>query len=198
MGTTAEMRHLAIDLDDVVLDYTGGVAAAVKMEFGVDLSAEDFTGWDLHPVLDPIIGRSWWSWMRDREWLWANFPAVPGAMGGLEKLRRQGFYLECVTSKPQWAEHNTWKWLGRWRPPFQRVTIVGPKDRKIDFTDAELLVDDKMKNLNEFVQEGRQAILFDRPHNRHDQFPTRVGTWPELVETLLGTRTDGVRSTPDH
>ena len=35
--------HIAIDLDDVVLDYTGGVAAAVEMEFGVKLSAEDFT-----------------------------------------------------------------------------------------------------------------------------------------------------------
>ena len=100
------MKHLAIDLDDVVLDYTGGVAEAVAMEFGVKLTAEDFTGWDLHPIVDPIIGRSWWAWMREREWLWANFSAVPGAMGGLEKLRRQGFYLECVTSKPQWARQD--------------------------------------------------------------------------------------------
>ena len=189
------MRHLAIDLDDVCLDFTGGVKASVEREFGVVIPDDAFEAWDLHPILDPIIGRSWWKWLREREWLWANFPAVNGAIGGLERLRLEGFYLECVTSKPRWAEYNTWRWLGRWRPPFQRVTIVGDKDRKVDFTEADLLIDDKLKNLQEFVQAGRKGIMFDRPHNRHDQFPTRVGTWPELVETLLGTR-DGLRQAP--
>jgi 5'(3')-deoxyribonucleotidase len=190
------MRHLAIDLDDVVLDFCGGLRDAIRKEYGVTITEEQMTQWDLHPLLDPIIGRSWWSWLREREWLWANFPAIDGAMGGLDTLRRQGFYLECVTSKPVWAEHNVYKWLGKWRPPFHRVTIVGPNHRKADYTDATILIDDKLENLVGFQAsgKGRKGIMFDRPHNRHDQFPARVGTWPELVETLLGTRdgqTDG-------
>lgn len=183
------MKHLAIDLDDVCLDFTGGVRAAVQREFAVEIPESAFEAWDLHPVLDPIIGRSWWKWLREREWLWSNFPAVDGAVGGLERLRHEGYYLECVTSKPRWAEYNTWRWLGKWRLPFNRVTIVGEKDRKIDFTDAELLIDDKPANLTPFVDAGRQGILFARPHNRHEQFPSRVRDWPELV-AQLGTRND--------
>jgi 5'(3')-deoxyribonucleotidase len=174
--------HVAIDLDDVILDFCGGVRQAVKTEFGVELKPADFDRWHLSEILDPIIGRSWWSWMREREWLWANFPAIDGAIGGLEVLRRKGHYLEIVTSKPHWAEHNTWKWLGKWRPPVQRVTIVGPDDRKRDFTDAHLLIDDKPQNLSEFVP--GMVILFDRPHNRTEDRFARASAWRDVVRMV--------------
>lgn len=176
--------HIAVDLDDVVLDFVGGVIRAVNTEYGTKLRLEDVTNWELKKVLNPIIGRSWWAWLRDREWLWANFDVVPGAIGGIDTLRRQGHYLELVTSKPEWAEHNVWKWLGKWRPAFNRVTIVGPKDRKVTMTDAEILVDDKPSNCAEFVLVGRGAILFDMPHNRGFKNLPRVDSWPMLVQVI--------------
>src|SRR5574342_867968 len=156
--------HLAIDLDDVVLDFCGGLRHSVMTEYGIEV--KDFTKWEISEVLNPIIGYSWWKWLRQRDWLWPNFPAVPGAIGTLGRLRRDGHYLECLTSKPEWAEFAVWKWLGKWRPPFNRVTIVGPEDRKALFTSAELLVDDRLENCLEFLEADRQAILFDRPHNQ--------------------------------
>ncbi len=160
--------HIAVDLDDVCLDFVGGLRGALKKEYGVEIAEEDITDFNLRPFLDPILGQNWWTWMRERDWLWPNFPAVDGAIGSLETLRRQGHYLECVTSKPKWAEAATWKWMGKWRPPFQRVTIVDTKSniRKVDVTDAELLIDDKIENVQGFVDEGRYGVLFDRPHNR--------------------------------
>lgn len=181
--------HLAIDLDDTVLDFVGGLRDSVKKEYGVVLTEEDIYQWDLHPILDPIIGQNWWTWLRDREWLWHTFPAVDGAIGTLDHLRREGHYLECVTSKPLWAEHNTWKWLGKWRPPFQRVTIVGPKDRKIDFTDAELLVDDKPQNCLEFLESDRKAILFARTHNLATDLSglPRASSWAQVRQIIQGS-----------
>lgn len=61
-----------------------------------------------------------------------------------------------------------WKWLGKWRPPFQRVTIVD-RQPKWTVTDATLLVDDKSQNCKEFVAAGRRAVLFTREHNRSYQ-----------------------------
>lgn len=160
--------HIAVDLDDVVLDFCGGLRIAMKKEYDVDLTDDAFYQFDLHPILDPIVGGSWWKWMRRRDWLWENFPAVDGAIGTLEALRSQGHYLECVTSKPRWAEYSVWRWLGKWRPPFQRVTIVDTdgKDEKWQVTDAHLLVDDKPGNVDAWELDGRRpAILFGRPHN---------------------------------
>lgn len=179
--------HIAVDLDDVVLDFVGGLRAALKVEYGVDLDEEATTDWDLHPLLDPIIGRSWWSWMKERSWIWAHFPAIDGAIGTVDRLRRDGHYLELVTSKPAWAEHNVYRWLGKWRPPFQRVTIVSQEDVKADFTEADILVDDKFENVRDFANSGRLALLFDRPHNRGVIPPAgveRVHGWREVYEAV--------------
>lgn len=181
------MKHYAVDMDDVVVDFVGGLIDSMKKEHGATITMAQLeqTGWDLHPLLDPIIGYSWWTWLRQREHLWANFPAVDGAIGGIEQLRRQGHFLELVTAKPEWAEHNVWKWLGKWRPAFQRVTIVDTKACKADATSADLLIDDKPGNCQHFLDQGRGAILFARPHNR-DARPnfTTAHSWTDVLFLL--------------
>lgn len=180
--------HVAIDLDDVVLDFCGGLVTAVRKEFGVDLTHEQLIEWDLDKVLSPIIGRPWGEWLKDRDWLWSHFDAVDGAIGGIEKLRRRGLYLELLTVKPEWAEYAVWRWLGKWRPRFNRVTLVAPDHTKVDYTEAQLLVDDRPENCLEFVEAGRTAILFDRPWNRTFGPPVgmvRAGSWNEVVEAVL-------------
>lgn len=160
--------HVSVDLDDVVLDFFPSVLAAFKREYGVEVPfdgqpwgsmAQAFTK---HEMFLESGYKSWWDWLRDREWLWATFPAVPGAIGGVKRLRAAGHYVECVTSKPEWAEHNVWKWLGKWRPAFNRVTVVTNGQRKVDFTDADVMVDDKVETCVQFAEAGRHAILFDR------------------------------------
>lgn len=173
--------HIAVDLDDVVLDFTGGLCSTIRKEYAYDLKPEDITAWDLHTVLDPIVGRSWWAWLRERDWLWATFPAIDGAIGSLDRLRREGHYLELVTSKPRWAESNVWKWLGLWRPPFNRVTIMDTDEAsKADVTTADLLIDDKPANCRAFLDSGREALLFDRPHNR-DADLLRAKDWNAVL-----------------
>ena len=155
--------HVAVDLDDVCLDFTGGVKRSVEIEYGVQVP--EITAWNLHDTLDPIIGHSWWKWMKARDWLWPNFPAIPGAVGGIQRMRDAGHYVELVTSKPLWAEAAVWKWLGKWRLPVQRVTIVDMNTRKVDATDADGIVDDKPETTLDFAQDGRFAIMFARSHN---------------------------------
>lgn len=199
------MTHIAIDMDDVLVDFVGGLRAAVQTEFGVELTEESIREWNLHSTLDPIIGYSWWTWLKNREWIWATFPAMPGAIGYIERLRSDGHYLELLTNKPRWAEHNVWKWLGKWRPAFNTVTIVeggskpSPVDgtnvgnKKIDFSAADILVDDKPQNCQEFIDAGRHAILFARPHNQdallkhdgHDQGHGFIAwNWAEVYDKI--------------
>ena len=179
--------RIAVDLDDVVVAFVPGLLAAVKKEYDVDIPIKDIKEWNLHPILDPVIGRSWWAWLRQREWLWANFPAVDGAIGSIDQLRRDGHWVELLTSKPEWAEHNVYKFLGKWRPAFNRVTIVGPEDNKALFTDADILIDDKPQNCLEFVSTGRNAILFYADHNRYEEVPKgvyRAQGWREVMKII--------------
>jgi hypothetical protein len=160
----------AIDLDDVTVDFIPGLLNSYKLEFGETIiplggtwgpEMENFLRKGT-PKLRAAGYKSAWEWLRDREWLWANFPAVPGAIGGVSTLRASGHYVEAVTSKPDWAEHNVWKWLGKWRVPFNRVTIVDRTVRKVDATNADVIVDDKLQTCVQFAEEGRQAIWFTK------------------------------------
>ena len=61
-----KIEHIPIDMDDVMLDFVAGLKAAVKLEYGVEITDEPLSacGWNLHPMLDPILGRSWWKWLK--------------------------------------------------------------------------------------------------------------------------------------
>ena len=195
--------HIATDLDDVVLDFAPSVLEAFRKEYGVtipfdgDAWGADMIAFGHHPLLLESGYKSWWDWLRDREWLWATFPAVPGAIGGIKRLRAAGHYVECVTSKPDWAEHNVWKWLGRWRPAFQRVTVVSPGQRKVDLTEADVIVDDKLGTCDEFLRAGRQAIWFNRTRTSYPRDAVLPGGlrvawhWEHVVDHVQEIREDG-------
>lgn len=180
---------IAVDLDDVVLDFVGGLKSAIKKEYNYDLTDDQITEFNLGPVLNPIVGENWWTWLREHDWIWPNFTAVDGAMGALRTLRREGHYLVCVTSKPKWAEASVWKWLGKWRPPFQQVIITSKEDVKADFTDADILIDDKIDNVVQWAKTGRRAILFTRPHNLSYAVPEganmiRAAGWSDVLNII--------------
>ena len=133
---------------------------------------------------------SWWDWLRERDWLWGTADAIDGAIAAVRTLRARGHYLEMLTSKPRWAEPQVWRWLGKWRPAFHRATIIdsSKRERKVDATDADVMVDDKFKTCEEFVEAGRRAILFD-PGNVHRQRVVGTGiahaaSWSEVLEII--------------
>lgn len=191
---TSDKLAVAFDLDDVTIDFFRGVIDSMYREFDVIISKEDVTTWDNNPVkLFPWKDfgyKSWWDWMRQRDWLWATFPAVPGAIGGINAIRERGHYVECVTSKPTWAEPQVWKWLGRWRPPFQNVTIVDLDHPKHTVSQADILVDDKWENVVDWVKsaDDRFGILFEQPWNRAQPLATermvRATDWSAVLDIV--------------
>jgi len=158
----SDTRHVALDLDDVILNFTGGIWDAVEVQYGITLPPH--TGRDINIILDPILGQSWWSWLKRGD-LWVNFEPIAGALSSIKHLRKQGHYLEIVTAKPRWAERTTWQWLGIHQPAVQRVTIVDMDTRKVDVTDADIIIDDRPSIVTEFADDGRVGILFDQPSN---------------------------------
>ncbi len=188
--------HIALDLDDTILDFVNHVCSVLRMEYGVDLTPEDdIIEWNLNKVLDKIVGENWWNWWKERDWLWALAPAVPGAIGSIRTLHRSGHYLEIVTSKPEWARAQTWRWIGKWRPEVDRITIVpfevNARVGKHEVSQATLLVDDKPSTCYDWIADApwRRAILFDRPHNAKAPMGDirqmlRANGWQEVIACI--------------
>jgi 5'(3')-deoxyribonucleotidase len=173
-------KHIAIDMDGVMLDFDGRLNEAIALEFGVKV--ETPTTWEqpLRASLTPMF-RSYgyndcWAWLRQRSHIWAQSQPIPGALAGVHMLRSHGYNVELLTSKPTWAERGVWTWLSRYRPEFNQVTIVPPGQSKRDFSVASILVDDYIGNVREWLNVGRKAVLFDQPWNQG---------W---LDTLFGAR----------
>lgn len=188
------MKYLwkvAVDLDDVTVDFFAGVIASMNREFGVSIDKETVTTWDDNVVKlfdwKTYGYRSWWDWMKDRDWLWSTFDAIPGAIGGIAALRARGYYVEALTSKPMWAEAQVWKWLGKWRPAFNQVTITSLEHPKHELSDADILVDDKPGNIDGWVKDGRFGVLFRQPWNDAYDIPSssiRVMGWGGVLGAI--------------
>lgn len=185
------MSWVCIDADDVTVDFVGLVCAVVSRDFDVQppVTKEDVTSWNFGQFLDQYIGKDWWEWWESRAVLWGTkAKPIPGALGGIEKLRRDGHRLELLTSKPPWAEQAMYVWLGRYAPQVHQVTMVPLGGDKTKWTQGDILIDDRDKNVTEWVQSrgDRVALLFDAPHNR--EFAERVES--ELPRALPRTLTD--------
>lgn len=200
--------HLAIDLDDVVVDFWKRVQECYRKEFGEDVAPSN--NWSDNPIkASDHFGpdrayETWWDWWRDRHWLWASCDAIDGAIGGLAELSADGHYLELVTHKPRWAQREATAWLGKWHPRFDRLTFVEMETPKAAVTDADVLVDDKPQNVAEWAMTQRSAVLFTQPWNRdHFATPTRLaGTlrhhavyraddWNDVTDIIERLASDG-------
>lgn len=193
----SDKLHIAVDLDDVVLDFQQGILDSMYREFGVILLKSDITTWTQgegpHAIKDfdwQAYGyKDWWQWLRARDWLWAVFPAVPGAIGALHALRSQGHHIECLTGKPEWAEPQVWRWLGRWRPDFQSVILTNVDQPKHEASQADILVDDRPSNIEGWVAsaDDRFGILYSQPWNDGvdlGERTSRAADWHQVLHIV--------------
>lgn len=186
--------HIAVDMDDVLVDFVGMICETVSRDFNVvpPITKDDITDWNFGQFLDQYIGQDWWAWLEENASIWgAKARPIPGAIGAIAQLRRDGHRLEILTSKPPWAERFVFSWLDKYAPKINGVTLVPLNGNKTEWTDAAVLVDDREKNVVEWVEskKWRRAILFPAPHNagfNTAPFPriTRVRDWNEIVHMV--------------
>lgn len=216
--------HIALDLDDVLLDYWTTVKKAFLRDFKSDPGAatdwdkngvKDWHGWgtpaanvvpvvkDLDGVLAPFVGAvysDWWDWWEDvGPSEWRKAPAIAGALDGVANLHEAGHRITIVTSKPEWAQAATLDWLATHEVPHAGVVFARRGESKADLSTADLLVDDRPRNVEEWAATGRPAIMFGQPWNR-DYTPDSggtagapvhsAGTWAEVVSCIEGCWTN--------
>lgn len=187
--------HIAVDSDDVVVDFIGMIVDTVSRDFGVEppIVSTDITDWQFGQFLDQHIGEPWWEWLEKHAYLWGEkAKPISGAIGGIAKLRAAGHRVELLTSKPPWAERYMWTWLARYAPNVNQVTLVPLNGYKPDWTDAYLLIDDRDKNVIEWVHStpDREAFLYPAAHN--SQF------WPHKNLTASEARRITIVKDWDH
>ena len=174
--------RLGIDLDGVVADFNAGWTALHNAEFGGGLTAEMVTMWDgLHRLggFDDMDG--FWDWARGNEHrpsIFRHLDLLPGALDTLRRLDADGHEIVIVSTKPDWAIHETLHWLADNQLPTREVHLTFTKHE----VDCDIYLDDAPHVLPELVRHRPDALVcrFIRPWNRPVEGTTDVADWSEF------------------
>lgn len=187
--------HIGIDIDGVLADYMAGVAAVGQsMGLTMDGSASGPTKYGLvEPgwFPDDESASKAMTQLRDSGGLRRLALLDAGAAAAIRRLRIAGHRVSIVT-----ARHSGGRYIqSRDEQRIARETIdwlteheILPDDlrfeRRKSVVGCQIYIDDAPQIIEELRQNGRRAVVYDQPYNRH--LPgERVSNLTEFAELVL-------------
>ncbi len=185
--------RLGIDLDGVVADFTGGWVRAYNAEFDADLDPGGITSWGAAPKLTHFrhMGDFWrWAMDIDGASLFRRLDVYPDALDVLRSLAMWGHQIVVLTSKPDWAVHDTFAWIADQAIPTREVHVIDDKWRVA----CDVYLDDAPHHLRSIVRQRPIAITcrMVRAWNRPVEGVTDVDSWPAFEKLVLDKALGGL------
>lgn len=189
---------IALDFDDVVVDFNAQFCAYHNQRFGTRITYDDITTFDMQFVYgceDKDIVRRVLEFY-DSEHHERVLP-MESALEYIELLSRR-YTLDVVTSRPESSRTNTLALLHRHFPrTFRAVHFTngfGAGEIEIPKTKAQLckeigaglIVEDAPRHVKELCAAGIRVIMPDRPWNRTHtpEGAVRLSSWKEIVSWI--------------
>lgn len=183
-GTRAKHAplRLGIDLDGVVADFNAGWTKLHRDEFGSDVHPASVTTWDGLAELAGFADMAlFWEWAKgndDRPSIFRHLDPYPDAIPMLRRFREEGHRIVIVTTKPEWAVTDTFRWLADNDMPTTEVHI---SNRKYE-VDCDIYLDDSPWVLRDLLEHRPAATVcrFVRPWNRPLDGAVDVESWADF------------------
>lgn len=178
--------RLGIDLDGVVADFNGGWMQRYNEEHGAELTPDMVVSWDgLYQLTHfPDMGE-FWRWARNHgggPTVFRHLEAYTGAVETLRRLNREGHDIVIVTSKPDWAVHDTFEWLADNRIPTREVHCLDDKW----LVECDVYLDDSPYVVPALVKQRPDAVVcrFVRSWNTPVEGAVDVHSWDEFAAVV--------------
>lgn len=191
------MKTIAVDFDDVLMDFNAGFLVSHNNLYKTTLTYEDLIDYD---NWERVYGTDKET-MTDRAKHFYHSPEhmlvspVIGAVEAITQLSKT-YSLQIVTSRPATVRENTLKWLDQHFPKLfhdYHFTNIYAADMDIKPRSkpevckeigAVVLIDDALRHASDVANSGIPALLPDRPWNRSHtpEGVTRVKNWDDVVK----------------
>ena len=182
--------RLGIDLDGVVADFSAGWIARFNRDHGTSLTVEDVTEWDAPMLLTGFADiDEFWSWFATAGdtggSIFADLDPYPGALEALHWLAGHGHELVVLSTKPDFAVHETYRWLAHHGFPSREIHLLDDKAN----VECDVYLDDADHNLEALTQRRPDALVcrYVRPWNRPWQRAVDVHGWRDFEQVVDST-----------
>lgn len=173
------MKRIAIDMDDVMADFSAKYARLFNEKFDLDLTKEQLAREDVRHLhkefMDEIMIR-----LEDPTFF-RDLEVMADSQEVIKDLSEHYEIFIATAAMEVPASFNAkFEWLKEHFPFLEQMNIVFCGDKSV--IHADYLIDDNTKNFKGFKGEG---ILFSAPHNMDETHQPRVSTWQEIRQYLL-------------
>lgn len=169
--------RVALDLDNVVVDFHTRWTTMYRTWFGQDATHQD--EWDGIVTGTHFEDEAeFFTWF-DRTYGWDDLPWIEGAPGGIDNLLSSGHAIVFVTARhTHEARMATTRWLRESPWPDIPLRFSNSKFE----VPAGLWIDDSPQVIEGLERAGKDVIVFDQPWNRHLEDFVRADSWAEVLE----------------
>lgn len=188
---------IAIDLDEVLSDFTSSFIKYYNKKFGASLKLEDFSTykyWDVLGVTKEEAIRRVYEYYETDAFL--NLPVVSGAIEGINILKKK-HKLVILTSRPDDIIKETEKWVStNFSNTFSKIYFTnhlsknGIPRKKEDVCSSlgvDILIEDVIDFAVGCASEKTKVLLLNCPWNENYKLPKgiyRVKNWKEIVKKV--------------
>lgn len=178
--------RLGIDLDGVVADFNSGWISQYNTEFGADVAFDAVDAWDGIPSLTHFrhMGE-FWEWAQDYggHSLFRHLDTYPGAVEALGRLEAAGHDIVIITTKPDWAVHDTFAWIADRRLPTREVHITEDKWQ----VPCDVYLDDSPYQVDSLHRHRPETavVRFVRPWNQPVPGTHEVESWDDFEALVV-------------
>lgn len=156
---------IAFDVDNVLADSMTCWCRKATNYLGRQVTKEEIKS---HKIVGsvPIPAREIFR-LQDQVWVeWQDLPTTEEDLSRkLGALRKNGFQIFIVTSRPRRSIDFVREWLSMNEIPFDEFHSIGPYASKTKI-DTDALVDDAPEHIQQFVETGKTGFLYEQPWNR--------------------------------
>ena len=171
---------IAIDVDGVTVNLIDEWLRRYNHDYEDHLKAEDITDWDTSLFVKPECGKQIYDYLND-EFLYHYAKPIQGSLEGINFLRDCGHDIVFASACTAFHMLAKYQWLmsGSYIKDMSEYMVVTKKS----FINADILIDDRTKNLQEFSGNG---ILFSQPWNIKDKYAWKADTWEQVCLMVNG------------
>lgn len=177
--------HLAVDLDNTVLDATTTHLFYYNLASGQSFTPADVQNFYLYTL---------YGWSREeREHVYNQYgerihrdsQPLPYAVETLQELYLQ-HQITIMTARPESFREVTASWLSDFSVPYNQLVFLENKLEQCKACQADVLIDDGPHYAEQFAQAQRPMILYDQPYNANVSSPWvhRAKDWKEVSQHL--------------
>jgi 5'(3')-deoxyribonucleotidase len=164
--------RIAIDVDEVLRDFVGQIQNLIQQETGIQTERPKQYYYDTLDETGVSFRKKIWGTGEWAEPVFVGAPVKPKAKTGYHMFCDDPqFEVYIVSSQKKGTELHTDKWL--LKNGFDRHVRNIYTSKKLE-APCQILIDDKIENVQDYLDEARMGVVMDAPHNQHEQLPYRV------------------------